>query len=440
MKKQYTKKQIEEAIAYWKKQLKSMNESTTYVQPKNGKDFLVNDLMQFAQTVKDAGEYDDLVCGLVSTDDEDFGSTGNLIGGYVNGVEKSNGMCVLTLAPYRSGSRRRDISVNSANPISFDQIVSQSTDVGLGAKVAVKMKDPFGIGPNADAVMLAPVIAGKVTSSSYNGVFLLISYDRMQPIDQTLAENKKYTKKQIEEAIKHWKKVLNEFQHDGAHIPRHPSRRNPTDKPTKYYVAVSYNPNFDDGQFVASGGGLTRTASNNDFSRAATTIIPAKAVEMAEKAAAKYGKDMYVFLFKEEYSHGTQTGRDHARSGLRVDKWYPQGQYWSNGLQAVKQLMEDESNLNESRDFNAAKHLSIECSSNLDFEGDFFKEDVEEELADLGIDAREDGQTGWMSYVFGHMFSDADGWSTALEDAILLPNVKKAQISLGNDIVTIVKK
>ena len=151
---------------------------------------------------------------------------------------------------------------------------------------------------------------------------------------------KQYTKKQIVESIKYWKGILREFQHDGAHIPRHPSRRNPTDKPTKYYVAVSYSPNFDDGQFVAAGGGLTRTASNHDFNRAATTIIPAKAVEMAERAAAKYGKDMYVFLFKEEYSHGSQTQRDHARSGLRVDKWYPQDQYWSNGLQALKQLLE----------------------------------------------------------------------------------------------------
>ena len=65
---------------------------------------------------------------------------------------------------------------------------------------------------------------------------------------------------------------------------------------------------------------------------------------MAEKAAAKYGKEMYVFLFKEEYSYGTQTHKSHARSGLLVDKWYPDEQYWKYGLSVVN---EKERTLNE---------------------------------------------------------------------------------------------
>lgn len=96
--------------------------------------------------------------------------------------------------------------------------------------------------------------------------------------------------------------------------------------------------------------------------------------------------------------------------------------------------------LNESDNFNKAEHLAIECASNPDFSGDFFKSYTEEEMRDVGIDMSKEGPTGWMSYVFGHMFSDTNDWTSALEDSILLDNVKKITLSLDGNLVTIEKK
>lgn len=279
---------------------------------------------------------------------------------------------------------------------------------------------------------------------------------------------KQYTKKQITEAIAYWQKQLNEAKqfnekdadsleqnvkmdearHDGHWLPKHPTQRNPTEKPTIYYLGVDESDDFRGyGSYVMPNGNLTSSASNDDFRSAAVTKVPAQLKAMIDKAVARYGKDKYIFVFKEAYTYGTQTHKSHARPSV-IDVWYPNGQYWRYGLSAVDALQENDmlkgkphnNHLNESGNFNKTEHLSIACASNPDFSGEFFKSDVEEEMRDVGIDMSKEGPTGWMSYIFGHMFSDTNEWTAALEDSVLLDNVKKVILSLDGNLVVIEKK
>ena len=151
------------------------------------------------------------------------------------------------------------------------------------------------------------------------------------------------------EAIKAWesklkemeedKRSLNEFMHDGTHIPRHPSRRNPTNKPTLYYIAVDYDPNLSNyGQYVRPDGGLTDDVANSSFNHAGVTTNPDLLIKRVNDAVAKYGKDMYVMVFKQEYSYGNQTMKNHLRGGLLLDRWNPKGKYWQYDFKPILQL------------------------------------------------------------------------------------------------------
>ena len=51
-------------------------------------------------------------------------------------------------------------------------------------------------------------------------------------------------------------------------------------------------------------GNLTDSTSNVAFNNAAKTRLPSKLKEMVSQAVKKYGKDKYVLVYKEEYSHG----------------------------------------------------------------------------------------------------------------------------------------
>ena len=98
---------------------------------------------------------------------------------------------------------------------------------------------------------------------------------------------------------------MNEARHDGKWLPKHPTHRNPTDKPTVYYLGVDDSDDFRGyGSYIMPNGGLTHGASNDDFKSAAVTKVPASLRGMIDKAIAKYGSDKYIFVFKEEYSYG----------------------------------------------------------------------------------------------------------------------------------------
>ena len=159
---------------------------------------------------------------------------------------------------------------------------------------------------------------------------------------------KQYTKKQITEAIAYWQNKLNETEqlnearHDGKWLPKYPTRRNPTGKPTVYYLGVDDSDDFRGyGSYIMPNGSLTHGASNDDFKSAAVTKVPASLRGMIDKAIAKYGSDKYIFVFKEEYSYGNQTHKSHARPSV-IDVWYPNGQYWRYGLAEVNALQEND--------------------------------------------------------------------------------------------------
>lgn len=240
-------------------------------------------------------------------------------------------------------------------------------------------------------------------------------------------------KKQTREMAICSQKKLDEARHDGIWLPKHPTHRNPTDKPVVYYLGVDESDDFRGyGSYIMVNGGLTSSASSSDFKLARVTTQKSTLKSMISSAIAKYGKTKYIFVFKEEYSYGTQTHKRHARPSV-VDIWYPSGQYWRYGLAVV-----DGSTVNESsRSYGDASSIKVKCYTNADLNGKYSKKDIEAEMHDVGIE-NADGQD-WMPYVLGHMFSSSDGWTEEIEDVVLDPRVKRVDILVGDDLVSIEK-
>ena len=247
---------------------------------------------------------------------------------------------------------------------------------------------------------------------------------------------KTYTKKQIKEAIAHWQNELakiGEARHDGIHLPRHQSHRNQSERKTIYYVAVDYNEEISDwGQFVSQNGKLTNDLSNENFKHASRTIDPQKAIIMANDAVQKYGKGegMYVFLYREAYSYGMQTHKNHARPAP-IDIWSPQTQSWRYDLKHIRREIMD-----ESTDFSDASTLKMSCYTNKEYDGTFYKYQVEEEMAGLGMS---DVGATWIEFVLNHIFSDDNNWTQELSDAFAKDNVKAMTVVLGNNVVKLEK-
>jgi len=117
----------------------------------------------------------------------------------------------------------------------------------------------------------------------------------------------------------------------------------PSDKKNKYYIVVDYsNPPTNYAQFVTPDKQLTKDLSNGEFAKAAKTVVPETARQMAEHAVEKWGmpEGMYVFLYRDRYSVGRQTQLNHSRSNA-VDIWSPQSFNWRYGLRALDQAERD---------------------------------------------------------------------------------------------------
>lgn len=156
---------------------------------------------------------------------------------------------------------------------------------------------------------------------------------------------KKYTKKQIEESIKHWQKILesldkndssiDEAVHDGIHLSNHPTRRIASEKPTIYFLAVDMSDDITNyGQYIRKDGSLTNDMSDNSFRQCAVTQVPSSLHAMIDKAIAKYGNKYHIFVYHQPYSYGNQTLKNHARPSV-IDIWYPGEQYWRFDLKNV---------------------------------------------------------------------------------------------------------
>lgn len=81
------------------------------------------------------------------------------------------------------------------------------------------------------------------------------------------------------------------------------------------------------------------------------------------------------------------------------------------------------------------KAIRVNCATNCDLDGCWSREDLENECVDLDI-PKED----WMSYLFGHLFSDYSGWTAAIEDAFISnDNIVSMCVMLGYYRVDITK-
>ena len=235
-----------------------------------------------------------------------------------------------------------------------------------------------------------------------------------------------------------------EARHDGLWMPRHQTRRNETGKKPVYYIALDFGGDFNYGQYLMPNGNLTDNDSNRTFDTAAfKTVIPAKLDQMAKLAVKKYGDKMYVHVFRQDYSHGTQTHKDHMRPAELIDKWSPKGKYWLYDYAPVEALVDNaaavnEDDVDESIDFNKNNQfMKISCRSNPDYNGTYDKADVEDEMRDVGVTPHSPSE--WIEWVLEHMFSDEIDWTARVQDAFMLPNVMKMEVSLGNSIVKLEK-
>ena len=175
--KKYTKKQIQESIRYWQKQLKLGNYiSEEVIDGRNRLDkpmrrvigdngiVTVGDLLDAAGAVYDGQERVPLNVG------ED-----GMIYGQVNQVKGEHGKCVLTLAPYKNGSRSRDLSVDGCRnePLRLPEVIRMLQSVPKDYELVVKMKDPYGFGPSANTPIECAIEAIDVDSAY--GMFLRTS-------------------------------------------------------------------------------------------------------------------------------------------------------------------------------------------------------------------------------------------------------------------------
>ena len=83
------------------------------------------------------------------------------------------------------------------------------------------------------------------------------------------------------------------------------------------------------------------------------------------------------------------------------------------------------------------KSVKISCATDVDLNGQYFRASIQDEMKELGIDAPL--PLDWLSYVFGHMFSSNGGWTEEIENMVLDPKVKRIDVIVGDDLVSIEK-
>ena len=100
-----------------------------------------------------------------------FGPNGHIYG-QVNQVFDENGLCILGLAPYKNGSRSRDLSINGIKdaPLAFKQLKPMLARMSPDATVFIRMRDPNGFGPNAGRIIQQP--ANSIDIDDKWGIFI----------------------------------------------------------------------------------------------------------------------------------------------------------------------------------------------------------------------------------------------------------------------------
>ena len=79
------------------------------------------------------------------------------------------------------------------------------------------------------------------------------------------------------------------------------------------------------------------------------------------------------------------------------------------------------------------KKVKISCPTNSDYNAVFNKEDIENEMREIGVTGN------WIEYVLDHMFADEPDLTEDLLNIFNLHNLRKATLQFGDDYVTIEK-
>lgn len=100
-----------------------------------------------------------------------YGPNGHIYG-QVNNVIDEGTRCILTLAPYKNGSRSRDLSYGGFREpaLGFKALKPLLSKVDPDATIYVRMKDPTAFGPNAGRSIQQPV--NSIDIDDKWGVFL----------------------------------------------------------------------------------------------------------------------------------------------------------------------------------------------------------------------------------------------------------------------------
>ena len=82
-------------------------------------------------------------------------------------------------------------------------------------------------------------------------------------------------------------------------------------------------------------------------------------------------------------------------------------------------------------------NLKITCNTNPDIPGEWNQAEVEQEMAELGIDTSNGDE--WLDYILGHVFDDV-ALDSVIYNAIMDPNVQSIIFKTDdNDVVKVVK-
>ena len=79
--------------------------------------------------------------------------------------------------------------------------------------------------------------------------------------------------------------------------------------------------------------------------------------------------------------------------------------------------------------------IKCSCNSNIDVNGYWTKNDMQDECRDMGIP-----EDQWMSYLFSHIFSDYNEWTSEVEDAFIKNDcITQMKLHMGTDHITLEK-
>lgn len=130
--------------------------------------------------------------------------------------------CIMTLAPYKNGSRSCDCSIDGyvEPPLNLQEVKKILAGMSSKSIVSIRYKDPTAFGPKAGQVVEQTV--DKIDIDKVFGVFMrpredikprVMAEEKEEAVEEG-TEKMKYSKKKIVEAIKHWRSVLESMGND----------------------------------------------------------------------------------------------------------------------------------------------------------------------------------------------------------------------------------